>query len=394
MLFDGMPSALAEDLSARHAAMAERLNQAGVEALLLATNTNVYYATGRLPDGFFYLNDAGEARLFLRRPQIWRGKGVAPIKHPAQIPQLLEAEGLKLPKSLMLEEDALPYAEYAQLLSIFGLEKAAPNFMRKLRSIKTPYEQLRIMEACAWHADVQREVPFLYRRRMTDREFIVEIEHHYRKRGHLGKFRTYGHRMEAFMGSLLAGDNGAAPSPFDFALGGQGEHPILPFGNQNRAMRPGETVMVDISGSYNGYLSDLSRTYCIGAIPQRARDAHAVSLEIMREIARLGLPGTPVCDLYAAAMDIVKAHGLEHCFMGRELQSKFVGHGLGLEINEPPVLTPKDTTQLQPGMAIALEPKFVLDGIGPVGAENTYLVTEHGLELLTGGVEEALVELG
>jgi len=78
--------------------------------------------------------------------------------------------------------------------------------------------------------------------------------------------------------------------------------------------------------------------------------------------------------------------------MGTKQQAKFVGHGVGLEINEPPVLAPRSKEILETGMAIAVEPKFVLPGIGAVGIENSYIVRENGLEKIT-CCEEKMVAL-
>ncbi len=78
--------------------------------------------------------------------------------------------------------------------------------------------------------------------------------------------------------------------------------------------------------------------------------------------------------------------------MGTVQQAKFIGHGVGLEINEPPVLTARSKEVLEPGIAFALEPKFVLPHIGAVGIENTYVVQEGGLEKIT-HCEEAMIVL-
>ena len=79
-------------------------------------------------------------------------------------------------------------------------------------------------------------------------------------------------------------------------------------------------------------------------------------------------------------------------FMGTGQQAKFIGHGIGLEINEAPVLAPRIKQELEPGMVFALEPKIVLPGIGPVGIENSWVVTNDGIEKLTNCNEE-IVEL-
>ena len=101
-------------------------------------------------------------------------------------------------------------------------------------------------------------------------------------------------------------------------------------------------------------------------------------------------PGTPCAELYRIAADRVEKAGLTANFMGTRQQAKFVGHGIGLQINELPVLTPRSKDALQAGMVFALEPKFVLPGIGAVGIENSFLVTATGGEQLTCAPEEII----
>ena len=185
------------------------------------------------------------------------------------------------------------------------------------------------------------------------------------------------------MGSVLAGDNAAYPSPYDFALGGQGLHPSLPMSQNGDPLRPSTTVMVDITGNHTGYQSDCSRTFSIGAVTQKALEAHQLSIDIQQACVEASQKGATCRQLYELGLGMVERAGLAECFMGRSQQAKFFGHGLGIEINELPVVTPRCETPLQPGMVIALEPKFVLDEIGPVGTENTYVMTAGGLERIT-----------
>ena len=150
--------------------------------------------------------------------------------------------------------------------------------------------------------------------------------------------------------------------------------------------------MVDMAGNYRPYMDDMTRTFAIGKVPKIAYQVHQVSIDIHNEIRETAKPGTPCADLYLLAEKKIKENQLETYFMGTVQQAKFIGHGVGLEINEPPVLTRRSKEILQPGMAIALEPKFVLPDIGAVGIENTYIVNENGLEKIT-LFEEALISL-
>ena len=226
-------------------------------------------------------------------------------------------------------------------------------------------------------------IPSLYRPGMTDLELQIEIERQMRLHGSIRLFRSFGENMDIFMGSVLAGDNAQAASPFDFALGGKGISPLLPLGANGTTLTPGMTIMVDMAGNYRSYMDDMTRTFAVGKVPEIAYQAHQVSIDIHNAIEQTAKAGTPCAELYLRAQQAAAQNNLQAYFMGTGQQAKFVGHGVGLEINEPPVLTPRSREILQEGMAIAVEPKFVLPGIGPVGIENTYIVQKNGLEKIT-----------
>lgn len=163
-----------------------------------------------------------------------------------------------------------------------------------------------------------------------------------------------------------------------------------PLGANGTPLTDGMAVMVDMAGNYSPYMTDMTRVYSIGTLPDDAYRAHQVSIHIHEEIAKVARPGTACADLYQLSLRIATDEGLEANFMGTRQQAKFVGHGVGLQINELPVLTPRSKESLEEGMVFALEPKFVLPGIGAVGIENTYLVTSHGVEKLTNAPEEVI----
>jgi Xaa-Pro aminopeptidase len=227
---------------------------------------------------------------------------------------------------------------------------------------------------------------------MKDVEFQYEIERLMRKNGSLGIFRTFGNNMDVFMGSLLAGKNAETPSPFDFALGGGGMNPCLPIGVNGETIQSGQTVMVDMAGNFTAYLTDMTRVYSSGALPNRVYQAHQTSIRMNDRFMESVKPGVSCADIYRWSLEMAEEAGLAAHFMGTAQQAKFVGHGTGLEINEPPVLMSRSKDLLQAGMVIAYEPKFVFPDVGAAGIENTYLITETGVEKLT-VLDEEIVNL-
>lgn len=369
--------------------------QQGIDAALITCNVNLIYTYGRVVSGYLYLPLNAPARLFIKRPNDIEGEHIHPIRKPEQITELLKECGLPLPAKLMLEGDELSFTEYNRLVACFPETEVVPcgtALIRQARSVKTPIEIEMFRRSGAAHTKAYEQIPSVYQPGMTDRQLSIEIERLMRLEGCLGIFRVFGQSMEIFMGSLLAGDNAAVPSPYDFALGGKGLDPSLPGGVSGTLLQAEQCFMVDMGGNFYGYMGDMSRVFSIGRLPEQAYTAHQTCIEIQEEIAAMAKPGTVCEDMYNKAIEIVTKAGFADYFMGVDQKAKFIGHGIGLEINEMPVLAPRMKQELEPGMVFALEPKIVLPGIGPVGIENSWAVTTDGLEKLTLCKEE-IIEL-
>ncbi len=372
----------------------QAMRQEEADGCLLTMNMNLYYVSGQVFNGYFYLPAEGRPYWFVKRLTVPETNQVHVIRKPEQMPELFRDLNLAMPRKLLLEEDELSYNECIRLQHVFRAEATgnASALIRHIRMIKTPWEIEQMRISARRHEAVYREIPACYRPGMRDVELQIEIEKRMRVHGSLGYFRAFGSNMDIFMGSLLAGENAGEPSPFDFALGGTGMHASGPLGANGTLLREGTTVMADMSGNYTAYQTDMTRVFSIGKLPDRAYRVHRVALEIQARMERTAKPGVPCAELYRDALAMAGQEGLEDCFMGTRFQAKFVGHGVGLEINELPVLTTRSKDILQPGMTFAFEPKFVLAGIGAVGIENTFLVTDSGVEKMT-LLDENIIEL-
>lgn len=379
-----------EEASLRIDRLHKAMAGAGIDGLLVADNADIFYLTGRVYAGFAYI-PAGMAPLwFVRRPVELEGDGVVYIRKPEDMASHIVAAGLAMPRRLGLELDILSFNQAERLRSVFpGAECVdATPMMRSMRAVKTDFEVEQMRLSGLKHEQVYRKIPKLYRVGMTDVELQVEIERISRLEGCLGVFRISGQSMEIYMGNVLAGRNADVPAPYDFAMGGRGLDPSIPGGAAGEEIKEHNAVMVDLNGNFTGYMTDMTRVFAVGSLPQEAVDAHQCSIDICRAFEREARPGVEARTLYEMCADMARERGLERYFMGHRQHAGFVGHGVGIEVNEWPVIAPRSRQILERNNAIALEPKFVIPEVGAVGIENTYVIEDTGARSLTNAPEE------
>lgn len=384
--------ALAKELKLRWDKIQQNMSDVHADGLLICDNVNLYYVSGRIFRGYCYIPVKRDPIFFVRRPLGLNGTQVVYIRKPEEIGEYLQKNGITFPDKLLLESDSISYSDYKRYETIFTPKEVLNGtaLLRRCRSIKTPYEIDLIRRSGELHAKAYETIPSLYRKGMTDVEFSIELEHECRKLGSLGIFRIFGQSMEIFMGSVLAGDNADTPSPYDFAMGGAGLDVSLPVGCNGTVLTEGMSLMVDMGGNFTGYMTDMTRTYAIGSVQELALKAHETSIAIHQAIAAKARPGVAAKDLYELAAEMANDTELSDYFMGHRQKAGFIGHGVGIEINEAPVLAPRSRDILAEGMVFALEPKFVIPGTGALGIENTYAVTADGIEKLTVCKEELI----
>lgn len=384
-----IPAELEPELQLRHERVQSLMGKQ--ETLLVCGTSNLFYLTGRVFRGYVYLPRTGKPLYFVVRPGDYTPReDLIFIRKPEQIPAILGERGIPQPDHAGLEEDALSFTDTLRLRKVFegALCFNASPLLTRARMIKTPYEIELMKRDGIHHAAVYRRISRLYKPDMTDLEFQIEIERVLRLEGCLGYARVSGPRMEINMGSVINGDNADAPSPYDFSMGGAGTDPSLPVGADGSIMHTGTAVMVDMNGSFNGYQTDMTRCWSIGRLPDLALKAHECSRAILRELERLATPGTEISLLYHRAEEMARETGLYDYFMGHRQKAGFIGHGVGIDLNEQPAMTARCHETLCENMTLALEPKFVIPHVGAVGVENTYVVRPDGLENITVFPEE------
>jgi Xaa-Pro aminopeptidase len=377
-----------EEIRGRITRLQEALARQGADGALLVQKADLYYFSGTDQDAHLWVPVSGEPLLLVRKSleravrdaQIDR---IVPLESLRELAERLEAPGGP-PRRIGIELDVIPaalYLRYGRALPDAELLDASP-LVRSVRMVKSAYELSR-MRAAARIADrLYERIPAFLRESANETELALRAERFYREHGHPGLSRTRGFNMETVYGHIMAGPGGAEPSGTVGPTGGAGLGPWFSQGAGWTPIRPQEPVMVDYTACVDGYLSDQARVFSIGPLPEKMQRAYAVMVEVQDALAEAGRPGVRAGDLYDRAHRIVERAGLAEGFMGSPRPVPFVGHGVGLELDEWPVITRRADLTLEEGMTLALEPKVVFPGEGVVGVENTFVVGPRGLERL------------
>jgi Xaa-Pro aminopeptidase len=149
-------------------------------------------------------------------------------------------------------------------------------------------------------------------------------------------------------------------------------------------MRAHEPILVDFGTCYHGYQADETRMFSIGKLKQKFVDAYKACREIHDAVLEQTRPGADCVGIFMKTLQLADKLGYKDSYLGPPgLQTRFIAHGIGLELNELPFVAKGQSYALEKGMTFALEPKIVFPGEGSVGIENTVAVTEKGYEILT-----------
>lgn len=380
----------------------ERLQQAmkadGIDAFLLTQNVDLYYFSGSMQNGYLFIPSTGPATFYVRRSferakleTAVRVAELGAFRHFGQTiandyPALFE-QGAVL--RIAADLDVLPAQLFLKLSELLGASGRCELMdgsahIRRLRMIKAPWEISRIEAAAAAVAEALEESLSELREGVTELAWMARMEYELRMRGHIGLMRMRGYNQEITTGMVISGASAAVPSYFDGPAGGLGLGAASPQSVSRSVIHRNEPILIDIGCCIDGYVIDQTRTAVIGELSPTLMNAYDVSESLIRAAEARMVPGTLCSQLYEEALASCAAAGLSAHFMGYGAdQAKFLGHGIGLEIDEWPVLAKGFNMPLEKGMVIAVEPKFTFPGQGVVGIENSYLITEHGARALT-----------
>lgn len=360
-----------------------------VDGALLVQKVDVYYFSGTDQDAHLWV-PALDTPVLMVRKSLERAKEdsplekIVPLPTFSHVPDLINKHTGKSPKRLGLEMDVLPASLYITYGRLFpGTEMIdISRLIRTVRMIKSPYEISCITKAAQMADKMFEQVPSFLENSKTETDLALKLEAYYRSKGHPGIVRARGFNMELFYGHIMCGRSAAVPSSSPGPTGGTGLGPFYSQGAGTEGISDREPILVDYTSNNNGYITDQARIFSLGKLKEEFYKAHDVMLQVQEVISKEGQPGVRAGDLYSLAEAIVEKSGYTKGFMGYPDPVPFVGHGVGLELDEWPVIGRGSNTTLGEGMVVALEPKFIFPGEGVVGIENTFVVTSNGMKKL------------
>jgi len=367
------------------------LSENEMDGVLILQKADMFYYTGTAQQGWLYIPRSGDPLLmvfkdFIRAKQESGMSRVIPLISPKVIPDIIKKHKLPEPANLGLELDVLTANQYMSLQKIFDRSNLHDFSMpiRLQRAIKSEFE-IQLMRKASDMADkVAEKVPDILREGLTEIEFAGKLEAYARSLGHQGLIRMRMWDNDLFYGHIMSGPGAAIPSCFASPTGGKGINPSIAQGPGFQKIKRNEAVLVDYVFVLDGYISDHTRIFSIGSVSDELSRAHDTMLEIQEKARTSAIPGSITGDLYHAMIQFAEKRGYQDQFMGTgDRKIRFTGHGVGLELDEFPFIAKGQKLTLKKGMTLALEPKIVLPGKGVAGIENTFLVTEKGLESLT-----------
>ncbi|MBN2516546.1 MAG: aminopeptidase P family protein [Deltaproteobacteria bacterium] len=388
------------ELYSRIQTLQSLLESDNVDGALIVHNVNLFYFCGTVQQAVLFVPADGETLLFARKnPDRVKNESsldhVIPVKGIRDLRKHMADLGYGHFKKLGMELDVLPvnqYFHYKKMLNPDEIVDVWPA-IRVVRMIKSEYE-IDLLKKAAILSDYMLETARTHLREgISEVALSAEIERAARAKGHQGYIRMRGFNQEVYWGNLVSGPDAANPAFINFTTGGRGLSMAFPSGAGWKVVRKHEPVIVDLAAGLNGYNIDQTRTLCVGGLSERLNMAYHIAREIENALEAMIRPGVEAGALFVGAYKLAASSGLREHFMGYDTQKAgFIGHGIGLEMDELPVLAEKNTMTLEEGMVIAIEPNFAFPDEGVVGVEDTFVVTNNGCEKLTSASYDVVVD--
>jgi Xaa-Pro aminopeptidase len=373
----------------RLAEFADQLMAGGFTAAIISQPADLYYLTGTAQPANLLVVPGGEPVLFARRFRALAEEqsAVGKIVDGASLAKIREAlaeQGITGGK-LGMELDVVPAKLYLKAVATFtGFEIAdCSAALHEVRVIKDEGEVAALRRSAAAFAAVHEVLVERLAPGRTELEIAAEVERVLRRLGHEGMVahRRWDGRL-APEGNLVSGKNLPIISGGPITISGVGLDRAYPMGASTRRIEAGDTVNIDLGINIGGYHGDIARSYVLGRPGPELEELAVKVRSLQDEIIAAVRPGRSAGEIYAAGVAAAEAHGVADVFQGYGgTHGPYVGHGLGLELDEPPVLGPGGRAVVKEGMVLAIEPKLISPHFGGVNLEDDVVVTADGVDV-------------
>jgi Xaa-Pro dipeptidase len=369
------------------------LRDKGWQAALVMQPRDLYYYAGTAQPANLWVPDEGDPVLFTRRvhklaqESTWIRRTVSAGGFGEMSRALADLE-LSLPPGAVLgiEQDVLPYRLVESLkknLEGVKLENLSPIVLKQ-RLVKDDEELACIRKAVELWEKGHEAIMETLAVGVAEYEVAATMEYAARRGG--GDGMVWPRRWDSHLpagGIVASGPNAWVVSGEAMTVTGVGLSQALPWGPSSRRLEAGDLVVVDFTLSYEGYHCDMTRTYCVGAPNQEQMNLWERLLELHLQVVDEVRPGVTGEDLYLVAKRLAEDMGLIDNFMGvGSERGSYIGHSIGLELDEWPVLGAGYHEPLPVGAVITIEPKFMVPGQGAVMVEDDIVVTPSGHEVI------------
>ena len=369
----------------------KRLKKQEIDGLLVIQRADLFYLSGTAQNGFLYIPAQGDPLLLIRRymprARVESSIGnMVEITSPKEVPRRIVEFYGQLPETLGFELDVVPVKEFEFYRGLFPKQNCVDGspLIHKTRMIKSPWEIEQMEKAAKRSSRIFEYIRNNIRPGYTEMEFGGMYEAYARKIGHGGQLRVRDYQTEGYPWHVLSGKSGGMVGLLDSPASGQGTSAAFPVGGGNKKLAPDEPVMIDIASVFNGFHMDETRMFAIGSMPREALDASLATIEIHNTVLDRVRPGIPIKELFDTALTKAEELGYAGSFLGPPgYKVQFIGHGIGLELIEQPILSAKNEAPLQTGMTFALEPKMVFKDRFCAGVESVFTVTETGHRMIS-----------
>jgi len=369
-----------EEILRRRAVVQGGLQRQNMDGLLVTQPADILYLTGESPEGFVFLPPEGEP-LPLPTRSLEGESGLSPIVRE----RWADALGTP-PRVLGLELDVLSVRSYVTLRRVFrGCRFVdGSRILLDTRMIKSDWELGRMSRLADKTCRTFEYAAKVMRPGMTEIAFSGLMEAEAGALGVSGRVRVRDYRTEGYPWHVLSGKSGGTVGVLDAPATGEGTSPAFPCGAGYRTLASGDPVMVDFAVQMGGYHMDETRMFALGRISSKAEDACKAAMEIHDRAVEGVEPGRTPEEIFRIALDAARKLGYGETYLGPpNSRVRFLGHGIGLELVEAPLIAPGRRDLLAPGMTFALEPKMVFEGEFAAGVESVVAVTETGCRMIS-----------